>query len=74
MTTRDPNRRTNRASDMSPVGDTSFTASRGSAGQSTGDAVKEKASEVVSTAQQTVSEKASQARQKGMSQLAQRKT
>lgn len=59
---------------MSPVGDTSFTASRGSAGQSTGDAVKEKASEVVSTAQQTVSEKASQARQKGMSQLAQRKT
>jgi hypothetical protein len=60
-------------SDMSSVSDTSYTAS-GGAGQSTGDAVKEKASKAASTAQQTISQKTEEAKQKGISQLDQRKS
>jgi hypothetical protein len=74
VTTRDPNRSTNRASDISPAGGASYTAASGGAGQSTGDAVKEKASDALGTAQQAISQKAEEAKQKGMSQLAQRKS
>jgi gas vesicle protein len=81
VTTRDPNRRMNRASERPstesariPTTDSRYEATGGSSSQSTGDVVKEKAGQMASSAQETVSQTADQARQKGMSQIAARKS